>query len=64
MFEVRIDVPAGSWIVGESVRLDVPTAQPKQVLAVPRDAIVLEAPLYDAENLLPRTDSEQLRAQA
>ncbi len=41
MFELRIDVPAGSWIVGESVRLDVPTAQPKQTLAVPRDALIL-----------------------
>ncbi len=41
MFELRVDVPAGSWIVGESVRLDVPTAQPKQALAVPRDALVL-----------------------
>ena len=41
MFELRIDVPAESWIVGESVRLDVPTAQPKQALAVPRDALVL-----------------------
>ena len=41
MFEVRIDVPAGSWIVGESVRLDVPTAQRKTTLAVPRDALVL-----------------------
>jgi RND family efflux transporter MFP subunit len=41
MFELRVDVPAGSWIVGESVRLDVPTAQPKQALAVPRDALIL-----------------------
>ena len=41
MFELRVDVPAGSWIVGESVRIDVPTAQPRQALAVPRDALVL-----------------------
>lgn len=41
MFELRIDVPEGSWIVGESVRLDVPTAVPKLALAVPRDALIL-----------------------
>ena len=41
MFELRIDVPAEHWIVGESVRLDVPTAPPKQALVVPRDALVL-----------------------
>ncbi len=41
MFELRVDVPAGSWIVGESVRLDVPTAQPEQALAGPRDGLVL-----------------------
>jgi len=41
MFELRIDVPTGNWIVGESVQLDVPVAQPKLALAVPRDALVL-----------------------
>lgn len=41
MFELRIDVPADQWIVGESVRLDVPTEAPKQALVVPRDALVL-----------------------
>ena len=56
MFEVRIDVPAGSWIVGESVRLDVPTAQPKQVLAVPRDALVLRR----EGTFVFRVSSEQL----
>lgn len=41
MFELRIDVPAEQWIVGESVRVDVPTEPPKQALVVPRDALVL-----------------------
>ncbi len=41
MFELRLDVPSESWIVGESVRLDVPTAEPKMALAVPRDALIL-----------------------
>ncbi|MBT8132495.1 MAG: efflux RND transporter periplasmic adaptor subunit, partial [Gammaproteobacteria bacterium] len=43
MFEVRIDVPAADWIIGESTRVQVPTAAAKEVLAVPRDALVLRA---------------------
>lgn len=41
MFEVRLDVDPSVWTVGESVRLSMPTADVKQVLAVPRDALVL-----------------------
>ncbi len=40
MFEVRIDVPAADWIIGESVRVTMPTAAPRETLAVPRDALV------------------------
>ena len=41
MFEVRLDVDPAIWTVGESVRLSMPTAEIKRVLAVPRDALVL-----------------------
>jgi len=41
MFEVRLDADADVWTVGESVRLSMPTAAVQQVLAVPRDALVL-----------------------
>ncbi len=41
MFEVRLDVDPELWTVGESVRLSMPTANVKVVLAVPRDALVL-----------------------
>jgi RND family efflux transporter MFP subunit len=41
MFEVRLDADAELWTVGESVRLSMPTAEAKEVLAVPRDALVL-----------------------
>ncbi len=41
MFEVRLDVDPERWTVGESVRLSMPTAIAKEVLAVPRDALVL-----------------------
>ena len=41
MFEVRMAVSSDLWTVGESVRLSMPTAAAKEVLAVPRDALVL-----------------------
>ncbi len=41
MFEVRLNVDPDVWTVGESVRLSMPTADVKNVLAVPRDALVL-----------------------
>jgi len=41
MFEVRLDADPNIWTVGESVRLTMPTAAAKEVLAVPRDALIL-----------------------
>jgi RND family efflux transporter MFP subunit len=41
MFEVRLDADPDVWTIGESVRLTMPTAAAKEVLAVPRDALVL-----------------------
>jgi RND family efflux transporter MFP subunit len=41
LFEVRVALAPTPWRVGESVRLVVPSAEPIEVLAVPRDALVL-----------------------
>ena len=41
MFEVRLDADPEIWTVGESARLSMPTAEAKEVLAVPRDALIL-----------------------
>lgn len=41
MFEVRLDADPDVWTVGESVRLSMPTAEAKEVLAVSRDALIL-----------------------
>lgn len=41
MFEVRLDVDSDVWTVGESLRLSMPTAAAKEVLAVPRDALII-----------------------
>lgn len=39
--EVRIVVPASAVTVGDAVRVYIPSAEPRNVLAVPRDALVL-----------------------
>ena len=41
LYELRIDMPPGQWSVGQSVRIAVPAQHPREVLAVPRDALVL-----------------------
>jgi len=41
LYELRLELPPGDWSVGESVRIAVPTALAREVLAVPRDALVL-----------------------
>jgi len=41
MFEIRLNATSALWTVGESVRVTMPTAEAKEVLAIPRDALVL-----------------------
>ncbi|MEM9384513.1 MAG: efflux RND transporter periplasmic adaptor subunit [Pseudomonadota bacterium] len=41
MYEMRIDVPAEDWLIAQAVVLQVPVSVPQEVLAVPRDALVL-----------------------
>lgn len=41
LYELRVSLPERQWHVGTSVRIAVPGAQARQVLAVPRDALVI-----------------------
>ena len=41
MIEVRLALPAGAGLVGDAAKVFIPSAQPRNVLAVPRDALVL-----------------------
>ncbi len=41
LFEMRIDLAENSWPVGKTVRVAVPMADAREVIAVPRDALVL-----------------------
>ncbi len=60
MFEVRLDVDAAIWTVGESVRLAMPTAEVKQVLSVPRDALVLRREGASVFRVRPDMTVEQI----
>jgi RND family efflux transporter MFP subunit len=42
-FEIRVALPEGSGIIGTPVRVAVPSNEPRQVTAVPRDALILRA---------------------
>ncbi len=59
LYELRIAFDRADWPVGTDVRVQVPTAQPRKVLAIPRDALVLRrdgTTVYriDAEGLAQR----------
>jgi len=40
-FELRLDIEGGSFPVGQTVRVSVPTSNAREALVVPRDALVL-----------------------
>ncbi len=41
MIEVRLALPGGAGLVGDAAKVFIPSALPRSVLAVPRDALVL-----------------------
>jgi RND family efflux transporter MFP subunit len=43
MFEVRVALGNVPWIIGSAVRVALPSASPRPVIAVPRDALILRS---------------------
>ncbi len=41
MFEVRIAAGNPAWIIGSPVRIALPNSEPREMVAIPRDALVL-----------------------
>jgi len=41
MFEIRIAADDPSWVVGSPVRVALPSSDPRELVAIPRDALVL-----------------------
>ncbi len=39
--ELRIEIPAGTWVVGVPVKINLPTENARMVVTVPRDALIL-----------------------
>ncbi len=56
LYELRLGFTGESWPVGADVRVAVPTAEARKVLAVPRDALVLRR----EGNTVYRVDAEGL----
>ncbi len=61
--ELRISLPETEFLVGTPVRVSLPTAEPRQVVAVPRDALILRSSsqyvfVVDADNVAHRHDVE------
>jgi RND family efflux transporter MFP subunit len=56
MFEVRIAANDPAWVIGSSVRVALPSSDPRKLVAVPRDALVLRG----SEIFVLRVTSENL----
>lgn len=41
--ELRITLPESAWFIGSAVRVSLPSTAPREVVAAPRDALVLRA---------------------
>jgi RND family efflux transporter MFP subunit len=56
MFEVRIAANNPAWVIGSPVRVALPNSYPRNLVAVPRDALVLRG----SETFLLRVTSENV----
>ena len=56
MFEVRIAANDPAWVIGSPVRVSLPSSDPRKLVAVPRDALVLRG----SEIFVLRVTSENL----
>lgn len=43
VYELRMDLQKGDWLVGESITIQVPQSEAQAVITVPRDAILLRS---------------------
>ena len=41
--EIRVAMPRRAWVIGSAVQIGLPADAPRQVVAVPRDALILRA---------------------
>ena len=58
--DLRLATEGAGWQINQSVRIALPTSQPKTVLAVPRDALVLRGDSAYVFRVTPRNTVERL----
>jgi hypothetical protein len=56
MFEVRIAANNPAWVIGSPVRVALPNSDPRMLVAIPRDALVLRG----SEMFVLRVTSENV----
>ena len=61
MFEVRISADNPGWVVGSPVRVALPNSDPRQLVAVPRDALVLRGSEMFVLRVTPENLVEKVR---
>jgi len=58
LYEIRLDYQDIGWMAGHAVRIKVPTAIPQNVLAVPRDALVIRENITKVFRILENNIAE------
>ena len=63
MFELRVAADNPAWIVGSPVRVQLPNSEPRELVAIPRDALVLRGTdIYvmkvNSDNVIERVNVE------
>jgi len=61
MFEVRIAAQDPAWVIGSPVRVALPNSDPRQLVAVPRDALVLRGSEIFVLRVTPDNVVEKIR---
>ena len=61
MFEVRIAAANPAWVIGSPVRVALPNSDPRQLVAVPRDALVLRGSEIFVLRVTPDNTVEKVR---
>lgn len=61
MFEVRIAATDPSWVIGSPVRVALPNSDPRELVAVPRDALVLRGSELFVLRVMPDNTVEKIQ---
>jgi len=61
MFEIRIAANDPAWVVGSPVRVALPSSDPRELVAIPRDALVLRGSEVYVLRLTPENTVEKVK---